>query len=199
MAQKPNIHLKYKNKIKVISSDWPYLTFSELKSETHIYFFALVNVSDQVIATKSIKYKNYIHSDGNLCFLSVPIPEFQSSAVDLSITNCTSYWSPNHCSIIHFCTYMFLAAVGTPYSLFMSPPVRVGRHCFCLGWLSVCLSVTKSCLLCNLKTVQGIFMKFYTNIKGKGTQNTNEFCLKVFGKLHILMHSGGILWILYFI
>ena len=144
MAEKPNIHLKYKNKIKVISSDWPYLTFSELKSETHIYFFALVNVSDQVIATKSIKYKNYIHSDGNLFFLSVPIPEFQSSAVDFSITNCTSYWSPNHCSIIHFCTYMFLAAVGTPYSLFMSPPVRVGRHCFCLGWLSVCLSVCPS-------------------------------------------------------
>ena len=29
---------------------------------------------------------------------------------------------------------------------------------------SVCLSITKSCPLCNLKTVQGIFMKRHTNI-----------------------------------
>ena len=42
---------------------------------------SLDNVSDHVIQTKSIKYKNDIHSDGNLFFLSVP--EFQLSAVDL--------------------------------------------------------------------------------------------------------------------
>ena len=47
---------------------------------------SLDNVSDHVIQTKSIKYKNDVHSDGNLFFLSVP--EFQPSAVDLSITNC---------------------------------------------------------------------------------------------------------------
>ena len=33
-----------------------------------------------------MKYKNDIHSDRNLFFFSVP--EFQPSAVELSITNC---------------------------------------------------------------------------------------------------------------
>ena len=46
---------------------------------------------------------------------------------------------------------------------FMSPHFRVGRH-IVLPWLSVCLSVTKSCLLCNLKTVQDILMERHRNI-----------------------------------
>ena len=58
--------------------------------------------------------------------------------------------------------------------LIMFPPVRVGRH-IVFAWFvcpsfcpSVRLSVTKSCLLCNLKTVQDIFMKLHiilTNIR----------------------------------
>ena len=33
---------------------------------------------------------------------------------------CTSYWSPNHCSIIQLCTYIFLAAMDTQYFLFQT-------------------------------------------------------------------------------
>ena len=46
----------------------------------------LVNISDHVIESKHIKYKNDKHSDRNLFFFRVP--EFQPSAVELSITNC---------------------------------------------------------------------------------------------------------------
>ena len=50
-------------------------------------------------------------------------------------------------------------------NIFMSPPFRVGRHgILFLPWLSVHPFVTKLCLLCNLKTVQDIFMKFHINI-----------------------------------
>ena len=52
----------------------------------HYNVVSLVNVSHHIIETKSIKYNNDIHSDGNLFFLSVP--GFQSSAIDLNITNC---------------------------------------------------------------------------------------------------------------
>ena len=45
---------------------------------------------------------------------------------------------------------------------FMSPHFRVGRH-IVLPW-SVCLSVTNSCPLCNLKTVQDILMERHRNI-----------------------------------
>ena len=46
---------------------------------------------------------------------------------------------------------------------FMSPPLQ-GRetYCFCHGRLSVCLSITKPCPLCYLKTVQDILQR---NIK----------------------------------
>ena len=54
------------------------------------------------------------------------------------------------------------------------PPFRVGRH-IVFGWVvcqsvcpsvrpSFCLSIKKSCPLCNLKTVQGVFMKPHTNV-----------------------------------
>ena len=33
---------------------------------------------------------------------------------------CLSYWSPNHCSIIQLCSYMFLAAVAKLYFLFQT-------------------------------------------------------------------------------
>ena len=46
----------------------------------------LVNVSDHVIESNHIKYKNDKHSDRNLFFFRVPV--FQPSAVELSITNC---------------------------------------------------------------------------------------------------------------
>ena len=48
---------------------------------------------------------------------------------------------------------------------FMSPHFRVGGHCVCHGRLSF----TKSCPLCNLKTVQDILMllhRILTNIRG---------------------------------
>ena len=58
--------------------------------------------------------------------------------------------------------------------LIMYPAVRVGRHIvfarvICPSVCLVCLSVRpsvcpKSCLLCNLKTIQDIFMKLHTNI-----------------------------------
>ena len=41
---------------------------------------------------------------------------------------------------------------------------RVGRHIVFARVVRPCLSVTKSCPLCNLKTVQGIFMKRHINI-----------------------------------
>ena len=50
--------------------------------------------------------------------LHVPI-SFEISPGRKSIS-CTSYWSPNYCSIIQLCTYMFLAAVGTLYFVFQS-------------------------------------------------------------------------------
>ena len=46
----------------------------------------------------------------------------------------------------------------------MSPPVGLGDILF-LPWSSVSQSVTKSCPLCNSKTVRDIFMKLYTNVK----------------------------------
>ena len=45
---------------------------------------------------------------------------------------------------------------------FMSPHFRVGRHI--VFDIVVCLSVTKSCPLCNLKTVQDILMEL-TNFR----------------------------------
>ena len=50
---------------------------------------------------------------------------------------------------------------------YMSPHFRVGRHnVFAMVVCpSVCLSVTKSCPLCNLKTVQDILMELLTNIR----------------------------------
>ena len=48
--------------------------------------------------------------------------------------------------------------------LIMSPPVGLGDIWF-LPWSSV----TKSCLLCNSKTVWDIFMKLYTNVKNYET------------------------------
>ena len=56
------------------------------------------------------------------------------------------------------------------FSLIMSPPSGLGDILFlpqsvCPSiWLSVCQSITKSCPLCNLKTVQDIFMKLHINI-----------------------------------
>ena len=52
------------------------------------------------------------------------------------------------------------------------PPVGLGDILF-FPWSSVHpsirLSVTKSCLLCNSKTVRDIFMKLYTNVKQQET------------------------------
>ena len=48
---------------------------------------------------------------------------------------------------------------------YVSPLQGWETSCFCPGHLSVCLSVTKSCPLCNSKTVGNIFMKLYTNVK----------------------------------
>ena len=48
-------------------------------------------------------------------------------------------------------------------SIVISPPRRVGRHL--VFALVVCPSVTKSCPLCNSKTVRDILMKLYTNVK----------------------------------
>ena len=45
----------------------------------------------------------------------------------------------------------------------MSPRVGLG-DILLLPWSSVRLSVTKSCPLCNSKTVRDIFMKLYTNV-----------------------------------
>ena len=49
---------------------------------------------------------------------------------------------------------------------FMSPHFRVERHIVFAMVVcpSVCLSVTKSCPLCNLKTVQDILMERHRNI-----------------------------------
>ena len=48
---------------------------------------------------------------------------------------------------------------------FMSPHFRVGRHIVfaMVACPSVCMSVTKSCPLCNLKTVQDILMELHRN------------------------------------
>ena len=57
--------------------------------------------------------------------------------------------------------------------LIMSPRVGLGDIMF-LPWSSVRLSVrpsvTKSCPLCNSKTVRDIFMKLYTNVKQHETK-----------------------------
>ena len=52
----------------------------------------------------------------------------------------------------------------TKWWFIMSPPIGLGDILF-LPWSSVHLSVTKSCPLCDSKTIWEIFMKLYTNVK----------------------------------
>ena len=70
MAQKPNmcIHSKYKNKIKVQTVECRlYLTFSELKPETHIIFvFGLMDYSHNTKNLNTAKVDSFV-----ICILSV--------------------------------------------------------------------------------------------------------------------------------
>ena len=67
-----------------------------------------------IIIIKSLFSEDYILSTGTYLTygpLNIKCPGRESIP-------CTSYWSPNHCSIIQLCTYRCLAAVGTLHCLF---------------------------------------------------------------------------------
>ena len=73
---------------------------------------------------------------------------------------------------LYMCKIMKKNCIKSDYRVLLClpphPPVGLGNILFLL-WSSVHLSVTKSCPLCNSKTVRDIFMKLYTNVKQQET------------------------------